>query len=136
MKPDVEYLVSQGLIEFKSIPHEETGFRQMRTLTNNDHRFLTHTQSDGKVQAPCHGFFEPREAHHDADLYRLCTVSRSFEERLPRPTFESNTKLAMWNGVAWTLNLPPVTTAVEISPKKYAQDSRSALTRMMCQSSG
>jgi hypothetical protein len=42
----------------------------------------------------------------------------------------------MENGGAWTLNLPPVITAVEISPKKCVQDSRSALTRMMCQSSG
>jgi len=49
------------------------------------------------------------------------TASNSFEERLPCPTFESNTKIAMQNGVAWTLSLPPVTTAVEISPKKCAQ---------------
>jgi len=41
MKPGVEYLVSQGLIEFKSIPPEETGSRQVLTLTKNDHCFLT-----------------------------------------------------------------------------------------------
>jgi hypothetical protein len=71
MKPDVENLVRQGPIEFKSIPHEETGSRQLLTLTKNGHRFLTHTQSAGKGQAVYHDFTNPREAHHDADLYRL-----------------------------------------------------------------
>jgi hypothetical protein len=41
------------------------------TLTNNDHSFLTRTQSAAKGQALYHGFFETREAHHDADLHRL-----------------------------------------------------------------
>jgi hypothetical protein len=72
MKANVENRVRQGPIELKSIPHEETGSRQMLTLTkNDDHRFLTQTQSAGKEHALCHCFFEPREAHHDADLYRL-----------------------------------------------------------------
>jgi hypothetical protein len=71
MRPDVENLVRQGLVEMKSIPHEETGSRQLLTLTKNGHRFLTQTQSAGKAQALHHGFAKPREAHHDADLYRL-----------------------------------------------------------------
>ena len=70
MKPDVENLVRQGLIEFKSIPHEETGSRQLLALTKNGHRFLTHTQNDGSGQALYHDFTKPRKAHHDADLYR------------------------------------------------------------------
>jgi hypothetical protein len=71
MRPDVENLVRQGLVEMKSIPHEESGSRQLLTLTKNAHRFLTQTQSAGKGQALYHGFAKPREAHHDADLYRL-----------------------------------------------------------------
>jgi hypothetical protein len=71
MRPDVENLVRQGLVEMKSIPHEETGSRKLLTLTKNGHRFLTQTQSAGKGQALYHGFAKPREAHHDADLYRL-----------------------------------------------------------------
>jgi len=71
MRPDVEHLVRQGLIEMKSIPHEETGSRRLLTLSKNGHRFLTQTQSAGKAQALYHGFAKPREAHHDADLYRL-----------------------------------------------------------------
>jgi hypothetical protein len=71
MRPDLENLLRQGLVEMKSVPHEETGSRQLLTLTKNGHRFLTQTQSAGKSQALYHGFTKPREAHHDADLYRL-----------------------------------------------------------------
>jgi hypothetical protein len=71
MRPDVENLVRQGLVEMKSIPHDVTGSRQLLTLTKYGHRFLTQTQSAGKGQALYHGFTKPREAHHDADLYRL-----------------------------------------------------------------
>jgi len=39
--------------------------------TKNGHRFLTETQSAGKGQVLYHGFTKPREANHDADLYRL-----------------------------------------------------------------
>src|SRR6266403_842188 len=71
LKPDLENLVRQGLVEMKSVPHEETGSRHLLTLTKNGHRFLTQTQSAAKGQALYHGFTKPREAHHDADLYRL-----------------------------------------------------------------
>jgi hypothetical protein len=71
MRPDVENLVRQGLVEIKSIPHEEMGSRQLLTLTKNGHRFVTQTRSAPKGQVLYHGFTKPREAHHDADLYRL-----------------------------------------------------------------
>jgi hypothetical protein len=71
MRPDVENLFRQGLIEMKSIPNELVGSRQLLTLTKSGHRFLVQTQSAGKGQALYHGFKKPREAHHDADLYRL-----------------------------------------------------------------
>ena len=71
MRPDVENLARQGLVAMKSVPHEETGSRQLLTLTKNGHRFLKQTQTAGKHQALYHGFAKPREAHHDADLYRL-----------------------------------------------------------------
>jgi len=45
--------------------------RKLLTLTKNGHRFLTDTQSAGKGQVLYHGFTKPREANHDADLYRL-----------------------------------------------------------------
>lgn len=71
MRPDVENLIRQGLVEMKSIPHEETGSRPLLTLTRQGHRFLLQTQAAGKDQVVYHGFTKPREAHHDADLYRL-----------------------------------------------------------------
>lgn len=71
MRPDVENLLRQGLVEIKSIPHEEMGSRQLLTLTKNGYRLLKKTRTAGKGQALYHGFTKPREAHHDADLYRL-----------------------------------------------------------------
>jgi len=71
MRPDIENLMRQGLVEMKSIPHEEMGSRKLLTLTKNAHRFLTETQRAGKGQVLYHGFTKPREANHDADLYRL-----------------------------------------------------------------
>jgi hypothetical protein len=71
MRPDIENLFRQGLIEMKSIPSELLASRRLLTLTKNGHRFLTQTQNAGKGQAIYYGFKKPREAHHDADLYRL-----------------------------------------------------------------
>jgi DNA-binding PadR family transcriptional regulator len=62
MRPDIKNLMSQGLVEMKSIPHEEMGSRKLFTLTKNGHRFLTDTQSAGKGQVLYHGFTRPREA--------------------------------------------------------------------------
>jgi hypothetical protein len=81
MRPDVENLIRQGLVEMKSIPHEDTGSRQLLTLTKNGHRFLSQTQSAGQGQALYHGFSKPREAHHDADLYRLYQKAAARIER-------------------------------------------------------
>jgi hypothetical protein len=71
MGPDVENLVRQGLVQMKSVPHEEKGSRQLLALTKVGHRFLTGNRFARKDQALYHGFAKPREAHHDADLYRL-----------------------------------------------------------------
>ena len=71
MRPDIENLMHQGLVEIKSIPHEEMGSRKLLTLTKKGHRFITDTRSAGKGQVLYHGFTKPRETNHDADLYRL-----------------------------------------------------------------
>ena len=70
-RPDTENLLRQELIQAKAIPHETTGSRTLLTLTKQGHRFLTETQAAGNDQVLYHGFTKPREAHHDADLYRL-----------------------------------------------------------------
>jgi len=71
MNPDVENLIRQGLVQMKTIPHEEKGSRQLLALTKPGHRFLAERGFAPKNQALYHGFTKPREAHHDADLYRL-----------------------------------------------------------------
>jgi hypothetical protein len=70
-RPDIENLVHQGLVELKSIPHEERGSRTLLALTKQGHRFLTEMQVAQRDQVLHYGFTKPREAHHDADLYRL-----------------------------------------------------------------
>lgn len=70
-RPDVENLIRQGLVQLKTIPHEESGSRQLLALTKPGLRFLTGQQLAGNAQAVYSGFAKPREAHHDADLYRL-----------------------------------------------------------------
>jgi hypothetical protein len=71
MKREVENLFRKGLLQMKSIPHEETGSRQLLALTKAGHRLVTEYGIAGKDQVIYHGFTKPREAHHDADLYRL-----------------------------------------------------------------
>jgi hypothetical protein len=69
-RPDVENLVRQDLVEMKSIPHEEKGSRALLALTKQG-RFVTKNTAAPTAQILYHGFTKPREAHHDADLYRL-----------------------------------------------------------------
>ena len=71
MRPDLENLIRQGLAVIKTVPHEELGSRQLLTLTKYGHRFLAQTQSAPIGQSLSYGFANQREAHHDADLYRL-----------------------------------------------------------------
>jgi hypothetical protein len=71
VKLDVENLVRQGLLQMKSIPHEEKGSRTLLALAKPGHRLLVENRFVGKDQALYFGFAKPREAHHDADLYRL-----------------------------------------------------------------
>jgi hypothetical protein len=70
-RSDLENLLRQGLVQAKVIPHELTGSRTLFTPTKQGHRFLLATRAAGKGQVVYHGFTNPREAHHDADLYRL-----------------------------------------------------------------
>jgi hypothetical protein len=71
MRPDVASLIRQGLIVEKSIPQSDTAPRRLLTLTKKGHQFLQSTRTVPPNQATYHGFTKPREAHHDADLYRL-----------------------------------------------------------------
>jgi len=70
-RTDVQNLIRHGLIAEKKIPHSETSPRRLLTLSKQGHQFLIVTKRVPKNQAIHYGFTKPREAHHDADLYRM-----------------------------------------------------------------
>ena len=71
MEADLTNLRKQRLISEREIPHGETSPRRLLALTKEGRHLLAATKTVPKDQAIYHGFTKPREAHHDADLYRL-----------------------------------------------------------------
>jgi hypothetical protein len=71
MENDVENLVRQGLAKVMAIADIEYNPRQIVTLTKEGHKFLSRGNVLPRSQAIYHGLKKPREANHDADLYRL-----------------------------------------------------------------
>src|SRR4029077_7430651 len=71
MEADLTNLTKQRLISKREIPHEEASPRRLLALTKEGRHLLIATKTVPKRQAIYHGFTKPREAHHDADLYRL-----------------------------------------------------------------
>jgi hypothetical protein len=71
MRPDVANLIRRGLVAEKNIPQSDTAPRRLLTLTKKGYQFLRSTGTVPGNQATYYGFTKPREAHHDADLYRL-----------------------------------------------------------------
>jgi hypothetical protein len=80
-RADVQNLIRQGLVAEKAIPHSETSPRRLLTLTKQGHQVLAVTKSVPKNQAIHYGFTKPREAHHDADLYRMYYTAAEKIER-------------------------------------------------------
>jgi hypothetical protein len=79
---DVKSLIRQGLLSTRKIPQPETSPRRLLTLTKQGHRLLLVTKRVPKNQAIHHGFAKPREARHDADLYRMYyTAARKIESQ-------------------------------------------------------
>src|ERR1022692_3216356 len=67
---DLRNLTAQGLIEKRSMYGRKPG--QLVTVTSDGKRFIEHSERDGihKDQKFHKGFVKPREARHDAALYR------------------------------------------------------------------
>src|SRR5229473_5909792 len=79
---DVESLVQQGLIEETTIADPEHNPTQVVTLTKEGHKLLSRGKVLSSDQAIYHGLKKPKEAFHDADLYRLYyKVSDEIESR-------------------------------------------------------
>jgi hypothetical protein len=68
---DVQNLVRQGLARKGTFNGPEANPRELLTLTKRGHRLLRANRLASKNQAVYYGFVKPREANHDADLYRL-----------------------------------------------------------------
>jgi hypothetical protein len=81
IRAGVQNLIRQGLIAEKKIAHPETNPRRLLTLSKQGHQFLTVTRRVPKNQATHCGFTKPREAHHDADLYRMYYTAAGKIER-------------------------------------------------------
>ena len=71
LEADFANLRKQGLIVEREVPRQETLPRQLVALTKEGRQLLAAANAVSKVQALYNGFTKPREAHHDADLYRL-----------------------------------------------------------------
>jgi len=78
---DVRNLARQGLVAEKPIPHPESSPRRFLTLTKQGYVLLKDTNSLAANQVAHYGFTKPREAHHDADLYRLYYTAAEKIER-------------------------------------------------------
>ena len=71
MESDVHSLSRQGLIEQRSIDGHSSYSTRVLTLTKDGQRLLERAQLVSNRQAIYHGLVKPKEARHDADLYRL-----------------------------------------------------------------
>jgi hypothetical protein len=71
MEGDIRNLSRQGLVEQRNIEGHSSYSTKVMTLTKDGHRLLERAQMVSHRQATYHGLVKPKEARHDADLYRL-----------------------------------------------------------------
>jgi hypothetical protein len=80
MESDIRSLTRQGLVEQHTIEGHTSYSTKILTLTKDGHRLLERAQLVSSRQATYHGLVKPKEARHDADLYRLYQrVAREIE---------------------------------------------------------
>ncbi len=80
MESDVRNLTRQRLVEQRAIEGHSSYSTRVLTLTKDGHRLLDRAQLVSSRQATYHGLVKPKEARHDADLYRLYQkVAREIE---------------------------------------------------------
>lgn len=71
MESDIRNLTRQGLVEQRTIEGHSSYSTRVLTLTKDGHRLVERAQLAPRKQATYHGFAKPKEARHDADVYRL-----------------------------------------------------------------
>src|SRR5260221_11468981 len=80
MESDVRSLTRQGLVEQRTIEAHSSYSTKVLTLRKDGQRLLERAQLVSKRQATYHGLVKPKEARHDADVYRLYQkVAREIE---------------------------------------------------------
>lgn len=71
MAADVRNLTRLGLVEQRHIEGHDSYSTKVLTLTKDGHRLLERAQLVAHRQATYYGFVKPKEARHDADVFRL-----------------------------------------------------------------
>lgn len=71
MEADIRNLRKHGLVEQRTIEGHSSYSAKVLTLTKEGQRLLKHAQLVSSVQATYYGLAKPKEARHDAELYRL-----------------------------------------------------------------
>jgi hypothetical protein len=71
MENDVENLARQGLAKVTTVADTEYNPAQVVALTKEGHKLLSRGKVLPSSQTIYHGLKKPKEASHDADLYRL-----------------------------------------------------------------
>ena len=71
MQQDVRKLIRQRLLRRGTFEGPDANPRELLTLTKNGHRLMRANRLVPEGQSTYHGFVKPKEANHDADLYRL-----------------------------------------------------------------
>jgi len=71
MEYDIRNLTRQGLVEQRTIEGRSCYSTKVLTLTKDGHRLVARAQLVPRKQATYHGLAKPKEARHDADVYRL-----------------------------------------------------------------
>lgn len=71
VEADIRNLRKHRLVEQRTIEGYSSYSTKVLTLTKEGHRLLKHAQIVPDQQAVYHGFVKPKEARHDAELYRL-----------------------------------------------------------------
>jgi hypothetical protein len=80
MEADIRNLRKHGLVEQRIIEGHSSYSTKVLTLTKEGHRLLKHAQIVPDQQAIYDGLVKPKEARHDAELYRLYQkVAREIE---------------------------------------------------------
>ncbi|MGH9685476.1 MAG: hypothetical protein ACRD5K_00090 [Candidatus Acidiferrales bacterium] len=74
LERDLRSLARQGLIHHKAFEGSDGSTRELFTLTKAGYRLLRAHHVLPETQSAYHGFVTPKEANHDADIYRVYQI--------------------------------------------------------------